>query len=163
MRSVADTFFYEELCASMGQQGASNWLLKANASKHAHELCASTGQQGASNWLLRANASKHAHVKTSRDCCKWERPECVITALPSATGIQSQDAKVQLNRVTVEDADINKLANQLGVSPGLIFTDAAHILLDRQLDLGYHPESHPCGKELTQHLRMSQRARARSS
>jgi hypothetical protein len=142
MQSVTDTFFYEELCASMGPQGASNWLLTAHA-------------------------TQQALVDKSRDCCKRDRPDCVFTTLPNATGIQSQEVKVQWNRVMVEDVDINKLANELGVSPGLIFTDAAHILLDRKLDRGYHPESHliqhPCSKDSAQHLRISQRARARSS
>jgi hypothetical protein len=107
MMTLSDTYFYEELCASLDQSQATVWL---------------------------TSTSTKAKAKWDRTTAVQRPASCPATTISQIMEQNHQSFGSNLTTsLNVDELDISELARKLGVSPGLIYTDAAHILLDAEL------------------------------
>ena len=105
--TLSDTYFYEELCASLDQSQATVWLTSASTKSKA-------------NW--------------DRTTAVQRPASCPATTIRQIGEQNHQSFGSNLTTSSdLDELDISELARKLGVSPGLIYTDAAHILLDAEL------------------------------
>ena len=104
MATIADAFFYQELQATLGKTQASDWL----ASRQLAEQPA----------VLRLSSSSSQGDVTYDVSEAVEYLRCLATCPAS------------LSRERSDDLDMSELASKLGVHVGLIYTDAAHTMLD---------------------------------
>ena len=111
IQSVVEAFFFEEIQSCMGHQNAHAWLSTHNQtvqSKRSH-------QSDPCNLGYKAQSGPSTAVGAEQD------DRSILTAaLPGPVCEMDWE----------DELDLVDLAAKMGVGRGLLFTDAAHILLD---------------------------------
>ena len=112
--TISDTFFYKELCVSLDQAQASEWLMKSKS-------------------RVSCSAAPKAWMQPMAFNPAWNQvqthPEAFKT-VQSRRNIEMQD-----------NLGILELINKVGANnAGLLYTDAAHILLDSLADSPVHAQ-----------------------
>ena len=111
MMTVTTAFFYQELCASLGNAQASEWLVSEAVAQPSN---------------VRTTSRPNSWHSTSSQCRKGEN----VSELVDESVVRPATCPVATFSQWSDDLDISELASKLGVSAGLIYTDAAHTLLD---------------------------------
>ncbi len=102
--SIADSFFFEELSATMGYAHAAHWL--------AQHVNAHAGRRSGARSADRSSGS--SPLSSPR------RQQTASLSSESEQTYQTSDTR----------SDISELAHKLGADGCLLYTDAAHVVLD---------------------------------
>lgn len=145
--SLVDSFFYQELQATLGHRQAHAWLkrtlAKATTSSSESTRCTPT-PRSVSIPLLRRHASDPVLPVRSASDGKPAAQRAASETSSSDTVLRAKPHSLQAPADTVtvaEDEDTKRMKEVLktgGCNAGLIFTDAAHCVFDTYVDDAGH-------------------------
>ena len=144
--SLADSFFYQELQATLGHRQANAWLkrtlAKATTSSSESTRCTPTPRSDSTPPLLRRHATDPVLPVRSASDGKPAAQRAASEPSSSDTVLRAKLHSLQAPAHTVaEDEDTKRLKHVLktgGCNAGLIFTAAAHCVFDTYVDDAGH-------------------------
>ena len=115
--SIAEAFFFEELSASAGRRDAQSWLTSATAATDSAD----------------SNSDQSSRGQTQSKSVNMPSPSTPSTAsgIQSTSSLNHTVPQASAYHAGHDAARLSELARNHGESAGLIYTDAAHILVDR--------------------------------
>ena len=146
--SIANLYFFDELRRSLGGQRASAWLRAENDAQNPSRTSSACSDEGACNHLLRplSSSSDSASVasQTSTILPSANRRSSITLFVSPVGSDLYEDGTLTPSRVgelrpRVVDTSVHAslssdkmidLRVKMGANAGLLFTDAAHTLLD---------------------------------
>ena len=122
--TVADMYFYTELRSSLGHKDAERWLSGSSASCVRSSIQASRCQSQTFSTISAADTPRSRSPFSSSECLASgiERSLSGVPALLKCHSVMPFDES--------HECDMLRLIHEHGEKAGLLFTDAAHELLD---------------------------------